>query len=224
MSEAGSPTAPSRISGAMNRSAGRRRPRRHGGQAVAAVAEVGDRGPAAGAHQHRERRDRADDDPVQMGVLQRAEEVACQGEHGGNRSGAAAHRFPEPLAVDPVADPVGQVADPARVVDVHDARVVELAQRLRLAHEPGADGVVEIEVDPHADPALQDLVVCLEEHPLGRGGDDALQIDSAVPGPRACARRRPAGRGRSAERTPAPLDSQGGAADGGGAPAPAPGG
>jgi hypothetical protein len=65
-----------------------------------------------------------------MRVLQRAEEVARQGEYRRYRSGAAAHRLLEGLTVHPVSDPVGEVADPARIVDVHDPRIVELAQGL----------------------------------------------------------------------------------------------
>ena len=44
--------------------------------------------------------------------------------------------------------------------------MVELAQRLGLAQEPGAGGLVAVEVDPDAHPALERLVVRLEQHPL----------------------------------------------------------
>ena len=73
-------------------------------------------------------------------MLQRAQQVAREREDGGNDPGRPLHRLLQPFAVDPVADPVGQIAHDAGVVDVADGRMVQLAERFGLAQEPGADG------------------------------------------------------------------------------------
>ena len=70
------------------------------------------------------------------------------------------------------------------VVHVPDGRMVELAQRLGLAHEPGADRLVGVEVDPEADPPLEHQVERLEQHPLGRERDDPVEPVTGRPAPR----------------------------------------
>ena len=116
-------------------------------------------------------------------------------------------RLLQPLAVDPVADPVGQVARHARVVHVPDGRMVELAQRLRLAQEPGAGWLVAEEVDAEADPPLERLVVGLEQHPVGVRRRRCAPAGSARPAPRGCGRTRRPARGRSSPEPPAALDA-----------------
>ena len=103
-----------------------------------------------------------------MGVLQRAQEIPRQGVDHGDRAGSPQERALQPLAVDPVADPVGQLADDPGVVDVPDRRVVQPAERLGLPNEPGPGRLVGVEVHPQADPALQDQIVGFEEDPLRR--------------------------------------------------------
>ena len=80
--------------------------------------------------------------PVAVGVLQCAQQIPGQGVHHRESVGAPLHRLLQPLAVDPVADPEGQVADDAGIVDVPDGRMVEPAQRLGLAQEPGRGWLV----------------------------------------------------------------------------------
>ena len=85
---------------------------------------------------------RRDDDAVGVGVLQSGEDVPRQRVYGGEGTRPALHRFLQALAFDPVADPVGEFADDAGVVDVPDGRMIQLGQRLGLPQEPGADLVV----------------------------------------------------------------------------------
>ena len=148
---------------------------RNGRQHVAAEAQVRDRPPAARLHQHGRRHDPPGDDPVQVRVLQAPQQVASERQHGGDDPRPPLDRFLQSLAVDPVADAVGQLAGDAGVVHVADRRMVEPAEGFALALEPGARRLVVKEVDPDAHPALERLVVRLEEQPVGVGGHDALE-------------------------------------------------
>ena len=162
-------------------------------------------------------------------MLQCAEEVARERQHHGDRPGTARDGVAQSLAVDPVPHPVGEVPDHARVVDVPDGGVVELPERLGLPHEPRADRLVVIEVDPKADPALEQLVLGLEQHPLRRRRRRSAPGGIGRPSPSACAREQGlgsgarAGRVRSAYQAPAAPTRSAGAARGGAAPPAAPG-
>ena len=77
-------------------------------------------------------------------------------------------RLLETFSFDPVAHPVGQVADDAGIVHVADGGMVQPTERFRLPEKPGPRGGLGVEVHPEADPALQHLVVGLEENLLRR--------------------------------------------------------
>jgi len=63
---------------------------------------------------------------------------------------------------------------------VPDRRVIQPAERLGFAQKPRAYGGIFVEVDPEADPPLEDQVMGLEENLLGGSGDGAFQT-IAVP-------------------------------------------
>ena len=108
-------------------------------------------------------------------MLQGAEEIA--GQHVDLRDWArpAGVGLIEALRLDPVADPVGHVIDDSHVIDVADRRMVELGQRLGLAEKPGAQLIVAGEIDPDADPAVEQGVAADEEDPLRRRGHQPLE-------------------------------------------------
>ena len=179
------------------------------GRAVAAVAEVGDGRASAGAEHHGRGRDAARTIcPRRWACSSALRRSRASASTVGIGRGPRRTASLQPFAVDPVADPIGEVAHHPGVVDVADCGMVELAERLGLAHEPRADGVVGVEVDPDADRSPQQLVVRLEEDPLGGGGDDALQPVSAP-------ERRPGALEGEAARGPVSGADPGGARPGG---------
>ena len=119
--------------------------------------------------------DAAEQDALGVRMLQRAEEVARERVHGGNQSWTALCSMLEALTVDPVAHPVRHLTDHAHVVDVADRGMIELRQGLGLAQEPGARGVVGVDVDPDADATVEHAVDPDEQHPFRVGRHDALE-------------------------------------------------
>src|SRR5215210_3483187 len=98
-----------------------------------------------------------------MGMLERAQQITRQRMYHRNRSGASLQRTLEPLAIDPVAHAERNLSYHTRIVHVPDGGMVQPAERLGLADEPGAGGLIAIEVDPQAHSPSQDQVVRLEE-------------------------------------------------------------
>ncbi len=88
------------------RQAGQHLARRLFGERQIAVAQVGDRAPAAGVEQQRRGHDAPHDDAVGVGVFQRAQQIARQLMHVGNRSRTTLDGFGQALAFDPVPDPI----------------------------------------------------------------------------------------------------------------------
>ena len=127
------------------------------------------------AEEHGCRNDTADDDSLEVGVLQRAQQVSREREHARDHPRAPLHGLLQPFAFDPVADTIRKIADDAGVIHVTDAWVIELSERFAFAQEPRAGGLIGEEIDPQAHMALEALVECLEEHPHRRGRDDPLQ-------------------------------------------------
>jgi hypothetical protein len=84
-------------------------------------------------------------------------------------------RLLESFPIDPIAHPIRQVIDDARIVHVADGGVIQPAQRFGFAEKPGASGGLGMKVHPETDPPLQDLVLSLEEYLFGRGGNRPLQ-------------------------------------------------
>ena len=125
----------------MKHEPGRTVPGGIGGQGVAAEAEVGDRAASGGAQEHEAggtmRRRMMPCGWACSSALRRSRASVCT---VGIGRGPRVHRLLQPLAVDPVADPVGELADDSDVVDVPDRGMIELAERLGLAQEPGAGG------------------------------------------------------------------------------------
>jgi hypothetical protein len=117
-----------------------------------------------------------------VGVLQGTQDVTRKRMHHGNRPGTPVERLLQSLALDPVSHPKGQIADDPRVVDVADGGMVQPAQRLGLAKEPGPNRRIDIEVHPQADPALEDKVVRLELYLVRRDADCALQAIARAQG------------------------------------------
>ena len=145
--------------------------RRDVGEGVTAKPEIGDGAASGRSEQQRGRDDAPDHDAPAVGVIERGEDIARQGVHGGNRPGPALDRVEGALPVDPAARAKGDLPEDAGVVHVTDGGMIELGQRLRLAEEPAAQGAVRVEVDAQAHPALQDEIVGLEQDPLARSGD-----------------------------------------------------
>jgi hypothetical protein len=73
--------------------------------------------------------------------------------HLGDRPGPAAERILEALPVDPVADPIRQIADHTGVVYVADSGMVQTAECLCLSEEPASG--CGIQIHSEADPPLQ---------------------------------------------------------------------
>ena len=167
--------APSRISGAMNAIPVGSSPFGYGREGVTAEPEVRHGGSTGRAEEHGCRNDAADDDSLEVGVLQRAQQVSREREHARDHPRAPLHRLLQPFAFDPVADPIRKITDDAGVIHVTDAWVIELSERFAFAEEPRAGGLIGEEVDPQAHSALEALVECLEEHPHRRRRDDPLQ-------------------------------------------------
>jgi hypothetical protein len=71
-------------------------------------------------------------------------------------------RLLQSFSFDPVSHSEREFSDDAGVIDVTDGRVVQPAQRFRLAEKPGPDRRIGVEVDAQTDAALEDLVVRLE--------------------------------------------------------------
>ncbi len=119
--------------------------------------------------------DTAEQDALRVRMFERAQEIARQGEHRGDQAWPALGRMLEAFPVDPVAHTVRHLTHHAHIVYVTDRGVIELGQGLGLAQEPGACGVVGIDVDPDAHATVQDAVDPDEEHPLRIGGHHALK-------------------------------------------------
>jgi hypothetical protein len=84
-------------------------------------------------------------------------------------------RLLEAFPLDPVADAERQLADDPGVVHMADRGMVQPAECLSLSHEPRTNGGILIEVDPEADPPLENQVVCFEEDLFGRCGHRPLE-------------------------------------------------
>ena len=162
--------------------AGRLLRRRNVRQREVAVPQVGDGAATGRGEQQRRRDDAADDDAMRMRVFERPEDVAGQAVDRRDRPRTTLDRIGERLAVDPVADAVGNVADDAGLVDMADRRMVEARQRLGLAEEPPPQRVTGVEVDTQRDGAVQPPIMGAKEQPLRRDGHRGVQAETLAEG------------------------------------------
>jgi hypothetical protein len=119
--------------------------------------------------------DAAEQDPLGVRMLQRAEEVAGERVHCGDQPRATLRGMLEALTVDPVAHPVRHLTHHAHVVHMANGGVIELCQRLGLAKEPGARRVIGIDVDADAHAPIEHAIDADEQDPFPVGRHDALE-------------------------------------------------
>jgi hypothetical protein len=118
-------------------------------------------------------------------MLEAPEEVASEDVDLGNRPRSPGIGLVEAFGLNPIADPKGHVVDYPSVEHVPNRRVIELAQGLSLAEEPGSQLVVAGKVHSDRDPPVEELVAAHEQHPFGGGGDqsfEAISISEAALG------------------------------------------
>ena len=103
-----------------------------------------------------------------VSVLHGAQEVSGESMNHGDRTGPPLQSALQAFSIDPIADAVRQISDDSGIVDVPYSGMVEPAECLRFANEPGPGCLIGVEVHPQPDSPLQDQILRFEEYPLRR--------------------------------------------------------